>query len=111
MGKHLDTIREYVKTTDKLMLMICVMISSFSCILMLSVYQAGFTNGNRRIVIMQSLCAVLGLVGAVIVSLFDYQVIIKFWPLFTGVAVLLMLAVMTPLGLRLDFFLFNRQKY
>lgn len=96
MGKHLDTIREYVKTTDKLMLMICVMISSFSCILMLSVYQAGFTNGNRRIVIMQSLCAVLGLVGAVIVSLFDYQVIIKFWPLFTGVAVLLMLALKIP---------------
>ncbi|MGI5957925.1 MAG: FtsW/RodA/SpoVE family cell cycle protein [Massiliimalia sp.] len=98
MGERLGIIREYVKTTDKLMLAICIVISSFSCILMCSVYYAGFTNGNKRIIIMQGLCAVLGLIGAIIVSLLDYQVIVKLWPFFTGAAVLLMLLLFTPLA-------------
>lgn len=89
-----DDILEFFRTTDKLMLLICVVISAFSCLLMYSIYCAGF--GNLRIVVMQSFCAALGLGATLVLSTLDYKTIVKMWPIMVGVAVALVLALKIP---------------
>ena len=89
-----DDILEFFRTTDKLMLLICVVISAFSCLLMFSIYRAGF--GSLRIVVMQSFCAALGLFATLVLSTIDYKTIVKMWPIMVGVAVALVLALKIP---------------
>lgn len=97
MGKISEKIMEYIKTTDKLMLFICVIISTFSCILMYSIYRNGLVN-NNRIVVMQTFCAVLGLAAALLVSSLDYQMMVKMWPILVGISIVLVLLLKTPLA-------------
>lgn len=94
LNRHKSELVGAVRTTDKLMLCICIAISAFSCLLMYSIYYNGF--GSKRIVIMQSLCAVLGLVAAIVVSLLDYHDLVKMWPVMVGVGIALILALKIP---------------
>lgn len=94
LDRQKDGLIGAVKTTDKLMLFICIVISAFSCLLMYSIYYSGL--GSSRIVTMQSLCAVLGLIAAIVVSMLDYHDLVKMWPIMVGVAVALILALKIP---------------
>lgn len=104
MEKILERVREAFRTTDKLMLLICIAISSFSCLLMYSLYRNGFIN--TRSLLMQTFCAVMGLGAALIVSFLDYQVIVKLWKFYAIPAAALVLSlrilpdsmVLTPEG-------------
>lgn len=84
----------YSRSTDKLMLLICIVISSFSCLLMVSLYENGFAAS--RIIIVQSAATVIGVVAAILVSLLDYHKVVKLWPLYAVLAVGLVLALKIP---------------
>lgn len=84
----------YLKSTDKLILLICVVISSLSCLLMVSLYVNSLAPA--RVIYVQIIASVLGIAAAIVVSLMDYHIVAKLWPVYTVFAVLLVLALKIP---------------
>lgn len=87
---------------DKLMFYICIVISTFSIMLMSSIYLNGFAN--IRVVIMQTIASGLGIVLSLIMSYFDYRFLLKLSPIFALISVFAVLSLKiegvgyTPIG-------------
>lgn len=87
---------------DKVMFGICMVISTFSILLMISIYYNKF--GNARIVIMQIIASIIGISLSLLISFIDYRFLIKLSPLFAiiAIATVLMLKIegvgFTPAG-------------
>ena len=84
------------RTTDKWLLLFCILLSGFSCLVITSCYLAGFIRLN--VVITQAGAMVLGIFAASLISLVDYHTIVKLWPLWAGTSLVLCLLLLTPLG-------------
>lgn len=78
-------------TTDKLMFSICIVISTFSIILMSSIYLNNF--GSPRIVIVQIIATVIGITLSALISFIDYRVFLKMSPLISIVAIIMVLSL------------------
>lgn len=89
---------EYIKSVDKLLLLFCFIASGISLVLLYSIIYAGFLP-NDRLFIIQSVAILLGIVVAIIVSLFDYHTLSKLWKLYVPLSLFLVLLTFTPLGI------------
>lgn len=96
MEKFSDKLLYYIRTTDKWLLFICLVISAFSCTIMYSISFNGFASS--KIFYMQCITAVVGVFAAIIISLFDYKILAKMWPVFVPIALILVLLTWTSLG-------------
>ena len=98
MRKFGQNIADYFRETDKLLLLLCSIASIYGAIL---IYSATNMYGYEQLIV-QLGAYVLGLGVAIIVSLFDYRNLLKFWPLYIVVALLLLLITykfgFTPTG-------------
>ncbi len=72
IGKIADFFRE----SDKLLLIICVIATSFGCA---AVFSTTLYMENFRPVITQTAAMLLGIIVAMIISAFDYEKLYKFW--------------------------------
>lgn len=72
LGKIADFIRE----TDKILLLLTFTASAYGCV---AVFSATNYMGNHRPVIVHAICLVAGIVAACIVSSIDYKHYLKFW--------------------------------
>ncbi len=72
MGRIADFFRE----SDKILLVLCIMATSYGC---LGVFSSTYYMENYRPIIVQVLCMFLGLIAAVIISTFDYEKLFKRW--------------------------------
>lgn len=82
-------IGKYVRQTDKLLLFFCLSASTIGFIMISGIVYIEMTN--MRDLIMQIIATGLGLIGAVVVSLFDYRTLAKLWKLHVPAAVILVL--------------------
>lgn len=80
MKKLFSAVGGYVKHTDKILLLLCLVASAFSVTLLYSLTRAGL-RGSMRDVIVQLAAAGLGLCAAVILSKLDYRLLAKLWKL------------------------------
>ena len=88
---------DYVRYSDKLLLLLCLLASGYGITL---VYSAAHTaQVGMSGVIMQIAASAVGIVAALIISRIDYETICAFWPVYAGLAVILMILTFTPLGL------------
>lgn len=87
----------FVRHTDWLLLLSCAAATTYGLLL---VYSAAVSAGSSsRDYLIQVAAAGVGLIAAVIISRFDYEYICRLWPVWAGVALLLVLITFTPLGM------------
>lgn len=70
MRKLTQNIADYIRETDKLLLLFCLVASLFGCAL---VYSATRYTGSTRQFFVQLVSVFIGIVAAIVVSLFDYR--------------------------------------
>ncbi len=96
LRKAKDAVVHFIKGTDKLLLILCLLASAFG---VLCVYSAtrytisdkiSFPRDARTMIV--AIC--LGLFLAAVISLIDYDIICKLWPVFAVGSVALMILVM-----------------
>lgn len=78
-------IADYIREVDKFMLFLCLFTTSFGC---MAVFSATRYTGSPRQFIMQAVAMVLGVVAAVIISVFDYEFFLKRWYFAAAVGVI-----------------------
>ena len=89
MRRIFTAIADYIRETDKLLLALCLAASLFGSFMILS---ATNYTGSSRYFYVQLIATFLGLTAAIVISLFDYKNIVRFWPLIMGGSVALVLA-------------------
>ncbi len=73
-----NSIADYIRECDKLLLFLCIIASGYGCI---AVWSATNYIGSNRQFFTQLITLILGVAGVVIVSHFDYNHYKKFWPI------------------------------
>lgn len=86
MARFFGRIWQYIKDMDKLMFLLILVISGYSLLLLKSVSRSADSNYFKT----QLMAIVLGLVGAWILTLVDYNAIASYWYLVAGFSVFLM---------------------
>ncbi len=93
MRKFLKTIKNFIKETDKILLLLCVFASTFGCVSVLSATHWSLSEGERftRDFIVMCLAVVAGIIIALIISLIDYEFIMRISPLIGLFCILIMI--------------------
>ena len=87
MTRFFGRIWQYIKDMDKFLFLLIVVISTYSLLLLKSVSRASESNYFKT----QLVAIVLGLVGAWILTLIDYNAIASFWYVVAGFSIFLMI--------------------
>lgn len=100
MSKAKDYIIDFIKGTDKLLLLFCLLASAFGILVVYSatLHDMAADATMPREAFTMIVAVVLGLTMAMIISLIDYDIICKLWPIWGILSIALMLIVMSPLG-------------
>lgn len=104
MQKIRKSIRKYLKTVDKWILLICVFLSSLSVLLLYSLYESNLADTlglTERACLVQLLAMFLGLSAAIIISNIDYHFMAKLWKLYIPTSVFLVVLTFF-FGLQVD---------
>lgn len=77
------SIKNFIKETDKILLLLCALASAFGCLCVLSATLHGSPEGTRftRDFIVMAVAVIGGIIMALIISLIDYEFILKLWPI------------------------------
>ncbi|MBE6727752.1 MAG: rod shape-determining protein RodA [Ruminococcaceae bacterium] len=88
MGRLFARIADFIRETDKLLLILCTFAASYGCI---AVFSATRHDGTYRATIVQAGLMLAGIVAALIISAFDYSTLIKRWYLSAPVGLILVI--------------------
>lgn len=98
MKQILKSVKNFIKETDKILLFLCAVTSAFGSVMVLSATLHNAAEGVRFTrdfkVMLAAVC--LGLATAIIISVIDYEFIMKMWPLIAAVSIGLMLLLFVP---------------
>lgn len=77
------SIKNFIKETDKILLLLCLITSSFGCVCVLSATLHTINDGSRfsRDFIVMAAAVAAGIVIAIIISMIDYEFIMRLWPI------------------------------
>lgn len=95
LQKFIDSVSYFIKETDKILLLLCLLASSFG---VLMVHSATLNTLKENQVISSDvrtmiIAVLLGILLALLISFIDYEVMLKLWPFFAGLAIFLMVLV------------------
>ncbi len=76
---------DFVRESDKILLSLCFLASAYGC---MAVFSATRYMNNIRPFIVQSLCLVMGFAVIFVVSFFEYDRYIKYWPVAAAVGII-----------------------
>ena len=95
MNKFLYWLKDFIKGTDKLLLGLCLLISSFGTIMVFSATRRTLTEDAfmPRDVRTMIIAVALGIICALIISLVDYDALARLWPLIAIVCIGLMVSL------------------
>lgn len=97
----MGAVGRYIKRTDIVYLIICIALSVISVVTLFSVGQyggldLGGTFGDLKPALTQIFASVLGVVCCILVSLVDYHLLLRFWPVVLAVCWGLVLLTFIP---------------
>lgn len=95
MKKIISQIKSFIKETDKILLFLCILISALGVVLVSSATNSGESLLSRDARVMM-LAVAVGIVMALIISVIDYNFIVRLWPIIAGVCILFMLLLFIP---------------
>lgn len=93
-----NSIIHFFKGIDWLLLIACLLTSAFGSICVYSAKYSTANGGIPRDALVMVIAVAIGLVAAIFISLFDYDILCKLWFIWAIAGVGLMLLVMSPLG-------------
>ena len=93
--KIITYIKTFIKETDKILLFLCLLMSVFGVLLVASATADGSATFSRDAKVMM-IAIGIGIVTALIISMIDYNFIIRLWPVIVAVCILLMLLLFIP---------------
>lgn len=76
MKHFFASIADFFRESDKILLLLTAFAASYGCV---AVFSTTYYMETYRPVIVQTLCMILGLLAAMIISAFDYERILKLW--------------------------------
>ncbi len=85
MGKIFSAVADYIRECDKIMLLLCIFAGGYGCLGVLT--STNYTGSHRQFYV-QAGALVLGILAAVIVSLYDYENLIRRWYLVAAVGLI-----------------------
>lgn len=91
------SLQAFIQNSNLRLIVICLAITIYGCLLVYSAshgYGYGFGGASTHII-----AAAIGFVAALLISQIDYDNICALWPIWAGLALLLVLLTFTPLGL------------
>ncbi len=93
MKKAFENVITFFKETDMYLLVLCVITSVFGIIAVTSAtrYSLEENQAVTRETVVMIIAVVIGLAAAVLISMLDYQVFTKLWPVIAAVCIVLML--------------------
>lgn len=94
MKTVLNYLWRHFKHVDKVLPVICLVITAFDIFLMNMMVKTGTIDGHTAKV--QLAAAVIGIVGAFIISFIDYKFISKYWFVYAPIALILQLMLFIP---------------
>lgn len=87
MGRLWGKIADYIRETDKILFLLCITASLYGAAM---VFSATRYTGSPRAFLVQLAALAVGVVAAVVMSVFlDYNTIVKWWPVAAGIALVL----------------------
>ncbi len=95
----LQSIKRGLKTTDKLLLLLCLLTSAFGVLMVYSATYSTLEEGDliSRTAMVMLLAVLVGVTMCIIISYIDYELVLRFWMIIGGVCLLMML-LLFPLG-------------
>lgn len=103
MKKFFSSVWDYIKRLDKLMLLLCLILSIAGVFLLYTLDMNGISPYvSDRQWKTQLLATGLGVFAALVISAIDYHFIARLWWLYTPVALMLVLLLFTPLGVGVE---------
>ncbi|MBR2489439.1 MAG: rod shape-determining protein RodA [Clostridia bacterium] len=78
MRRVMAKIADFFRESDKILLLICFFATTFGC---MAVFSSTYYKETYRPVMVQSLCMVLGIAAAIVISTLDYEKILSRWHL------------------------------
>lgn len=94
MKKVLKYLGVHFKHVDKVLPLICIGITAFDIFLINSMVETGIINAATART--QFAAAIIGIVGAFVLSFIDYKLLSKYWFVYTPIAVILQLLLFVP---------------
>ena len=95
MNKIITQIKSFIKETDKILLFLCIIVSALGIMLVSSATGSGEEMFSRDAKVMM-LAVSAGVVASLIISVIDYNFIVRLWPIIAGVCLLLMFLLFIP---------------
>ncbi|MBR5498379.1 MAG: FtsW/RodA/SpoVE family cell cycle protein [Clostridia bacterium] len=95
MTKIISQIKNFIKDTDKFLLFLCVALSAFGILLVSSATHSADTLFSRDAKVML-LAVSAGILMALVISVIDYNFIVRLWPVIGIVCLLFMFLLMIP---------------
>ena len=97
-------IKKAFAETDRLFLLLCLLLSSFGTVMVASATKRTVEDGSviSRDARVMILAVILGVIACMVISFIDYDLILKLWPVIAAASLLLMLLLLTPLGVAPD---------
>lgn len=95
MGKIFYWIKDFFKGTDKLLLGLCMVLSSIGVVMVYSATRVNLTEDQiiSRDARTMFLAVVMGIIMALVISSFDYEAVARLWPLIAIVCLGLMMSL------------------
>ncbi len=85
MNKVFASIKEFIRSLDKTLLLICLSCSSISMVCLYSFYATG--QKTFRVLLIQGIAIALGIVAALIISMINYETMAKLWKIHAPIAI------------------------
>lgn len=95
MNKIIAQIKSFIKETDKILLFLCILTSALGVLLVSSATGSGDTLLSRDAKVMM-LAVAAGVIISLVISVIDYNFIVRMWPIVVGVCLVLMLMLFIP---------------
>ncbi len=99
--------KEYIKETDRLLLLTCLSLSCLSVALISGLVHAGALSTDRPLK-MQLAASLVGLTAAIVISKIDYHTMADLWKLHQPIAYGLVLLTFTSLGVQVSEYIDDR---
>ena len=97
MGLIWRKTKEFLHSLDVVLVLTCLACSAISMTALYSLWETGQLRNQK--IMMQAIGIGLGLLVALVVSVFDYEILARLWKLHLPAAVALVLLTWTPLGI------------
>ena len=95
----LQAIKRGLKTTDKLLMSLCLLTSLFGVLMVYSATYSSLEDGSliSRTALVMLLAVIVGVAMCIVISFIDYEIVLRFWMIIGGVCLLMML-LLFPFG-------------